>query len=74
VQRGVIAGYAKYCLKNKFDRSGFAFQDCVNKIGRRLGYGVTNGRYAGVQNDVGLDGFWFDRKHFIVIEVNRGAV
>jgi hypothetical protein len=65
----VIAGYAKYCLENKFDRSGFTLQDCVNEIGRRLGYDVTNGRYAGVQNDVGLDGLWFDGKHFIVVEV-----
>jgi hypothetical protein len=46
--------YAAFCLSNKFDRSGYVLQDVVNEIGRRLGYEVKNGRYAGVQNDVGL--------------------
>jgi hypothetical protein len=65
----VITAYSNYCLENKFDRSGFALQDCINEIGRRLGYSVKNGRYAGVQNDIGFDGLWFDGKNYLVVEV-----
>ena len=68
-QPNVLADYASYCLENKFERSGFALQDTINGIGRRLGYDVKNGRYAGVQNDVGFDGLWFDGKNYLVVEV-----
>jgi len=36
-QPDALADYANYCLENKFERSGFALQDCINEIGRRLG-------------------------------------
>jgi hypothetical protein len=62
-----LASYSNYCLDNKFERSGLILQDCINEIGRRLGYDVKNGRYKGVQNDVGLDGLWFDGKHYLVV-------
>jgi hypothetical protein len=65
----VLASYANYCLENKFERSGFALQDCINEMGSRLGYQVKNGRYAGVQNDIGFDGLWFDGKNYLVVEV-----
>jgi hypothetical protein len=68
-QVDALTNYANYCLENKFERSGFALQDCINEIGRRLGYEVKNGRYAGVQNDIGFDGLWFDGKNYLVVEV-----
>lgn len=44
--------------KYKFDTRGFAFQDLVNEMGRRLGYEVENGLYRGKKNEVGFDGLW----------------
>ncbi len=64
-----LTGYAQYCLDNKFEKSGEVLQDCVNEMGRRLTYQVTNGRYAGVRNDIGFDGLWFDGSRHLVIEV-----
>ena len=47
----------------KFDargdaRRGYAFQDLVNEMGRRLGYEVENGLYRGKKNEIGFDGLW----------------
>lgn len=47
----------------KFDargdaRRGYAFQDLVNEMGRRLGYSVENGLYRGKKNEIGFDGLW----------------
>ena len=47
----------------KFDargdaRRGYAFQDLVNEMGRRLGYAVENGLYRGKKNEIGFDGLW----------------
>lgn len=64
-----LADYAQYCLENKFEKSGEVLQDCVNEMGRRLSYEVKNGRYAGVKNDIGFDGFWFDGTHHLLVEV-----
>ena len=49
--------------KYKFDtrgdaRRGYAFQDLVNEMGRRLGYNVENGLYRGKKNEIGFDGLW----------------
>ena len=44
--------------KDKFDTRGFAFQDLVNEMGKRLGYRVENGLYRGKRNEVGFDGLW----------------
>jgi hypothetical protein len=65
-----LARYADECLLESFDGSGFALQDVVNQIGRRLGYLVTDGRYRGTTNQVGFDGLWkFPDGHAVVIEV-----
>ena len=47
----------------KFDargdaRRGYAFQNLVNEMGRRLGYAVENGLYRGKKNEIGFDGLW----------------
>lgn len=44
--------------KYKFDTRGYAFQDLINEMGRRLGYDVSNGLYRGRKNEVGFDGLW----------------
>lgn len=44
--------------KLKFDARGFAFQDLINEMGRRLGYQVEHGLYKGKRNEIGFDGLW----------------
>lgn len=51
--------YSRYCLDHStFTDGGFALQDVVNEMGRRLGFKVTSGRYRGVRNENGFDGIW----------------
>jgi hypothetical protein len=64
-----LADYARFCLDEAFNKSGFVLQDILNEIGRRLGYDVKNGRYQGVVNQAGFDGLWFDGTNHIVVEV-----
>ena len=65
-----LSRYADECLNESFPGSGFALQDVVNQIGRRLGYTVTDGRYRGTTNQVGFDGLWrFPDDHTQVVEV-----
>lgn len=52
-----LARYAEECLES-FNESGFALQDVINEIGRRLGFKVTNGRYRGHKGAIGNDGLW----------------
>src|SRR6266498_3018970 len=65
-----LSRYAGECLTTSFDQSGFALQDIVNQIGRRLSFNVTDGAYRGKKGFVGFDGIW--RSHMgddIVVEV-----
>lgn len=65
-----LSRYAEECLRESFAGSGFALQDVVNQIGRRLGYFVADGRYRGTANEVGFDGLWkFPDGHTVVVEV-----
>lgn len=50
--------YADECLASRFEGSGFALQDVVNEIGRRLGFVITAGRYRGTSGALGFDGLW----------------
>ena len=69
--------YAEECLvkegkakKEKFPDKGFALQDVVNQIGRRLGFEVEDGRYKGVTNAPGQDGVWeLPDGRVIIVEV-----
>jgi hypothetical protein len=45
-------------LTTSFEQSGFALQDTVNQIGRRLSFDVTDGAYRGKKGFVGFDGIW----------------
>jgi hypothetical protein len=49
------------CLERSFPDGGFALQDIVNQIGRRLGFRVQPGRYHGIKAAVGFDGLWTAR-------------
>jgi hypothetical protein len=65
-----LSRYAGECLNESFPGSGFALQDVVDQIGKRLGYTVTDGRYRGTRNQVGFDGLWkFPDVHMVVAEV-----
>jgi hypothetical protein len=70
-----LGEYARYCLDNKFTKSGEILQDVVNELGRRLEYFVENGRYQGVKNAIGFDGIWTDdNQRSIVVEVKTTDV
>ena len=65
-----LARYSEECLIASFPGSGFALQDVVNQIGRRLGYSVVDGRYRGTTKQVGFDGLWkFPDGHMVIVEV-----
>ena len=51
VPSGHLSRYSDECLRESFTGSGFALQDVVNQIGRRLGYSVVDGRYRGTVNE-----------------------
>jgi len=62
--------YARHCLDNSFKNSGFALQDIVNELGRRLDFDVDNGLYRGRSNAIGYDGIWKSKNtDDIVVEV-----
>ncbi|HEX8128074.1 MAG TPA: hypothetical protein VF527_03165 [Pyrinomonadaceae bacterium] len=65
-----LARYADECLRESFEGSGFALQDIINQVGKRLGFSVTYGRYRGVQSQIGFDGLWrFPNAHAVIVEV-----
>ncbi|MET0516053.1 MAG: hypothetical protein ABW047_12115 [Nitrospiraceae bacterium] len=70
IPSALLSRYAAECLTDKFEGSGFALQDVVNQIGRRLGFRVEDGRYRGIAGQSGHDGLW--RSSFadeIIVEV-----
>jgi hypothetical protein len=70
VSSDMLRRYADECLKEPFQDSGFALQDIVNQVGRRLGFTVADGRYQGVRGGNGFDGLWrFPDGHCVVVEV-----
>lgn len=70
VPSSLLSQYADECLHESFASSGFALQDVVNQIGRRLGYSVVDGRYRGTAVHVGFDGLWkFPDEHVVIVEV-----
>ncbi|MHB8752593.1 MAG: hypothetical protein ACYDBJ_25790 [Aggregatilineales bacterium] len=70
--------YAQECLDSPSKEKalvGFAFQDVVNQIGRRLSFLVGDGRYKGTTKDIGYDGLWISaQSHEIVVEVKVSDV
>jgi hypothetical protein len=65
-----LSRYAGECLTDKFDGSGFALQDVINEVGRRLGFRVQQGRYRGTPGEIGFDGLWFSPdNNALVVEV-----
>jgi hypothetical protein len=70
VPSSILARYADECLQGSFTESGFALQDIINQVGRRLGYFVVDGRYRGTTTHVGFDGSWkFPDGHTLIVEV-----
>ena len=65
-----LVEYSNECLNEPFGDSGLALQDIINEVGRRLGFGVTNGRYRGRRDAIGNDGLWgLPNGHKIILEV-----
>jgi hypothetical protein len=65
-----IERFSIECLTSKFDQGGFALQDLINEIGRRLSFLVQDGLYRGKKGSIGFDGIWTSKSgHRIVIEV-----
>lgn len=56
-------------LSEKFTDSGFVLQDLVNELGRRLSFDVQNGRYHGVANQPGHDGYWESSEARFIVEI-----
>jgi len=54
----LLARWIDDILQETFDDAGFALQDVVNEIGRRLGFVVECGVYRGRRNGVNYDGLW----------------
>jgi hypothetical protein len=70
VPSSFLTRYADECLTGKFDGSGFALQDVINEVGKRLGFRVEPGRYRGTPGEIGFDGFWVSPdEHAMVSEV-----
>jgi hypothetical protein len=79
IPSALLSRYASECLTDKFEGSGFALQDVVNQIGRRLGFRVEDGRYRGVAGQSGHDGLWrssfADEWSFVLFQgLTRGYV
>lgn len=68
--------YAEECLTIKFEDNGLALQDIINEVGRRLEFGVVDGRYRGTAGtNIGFDGIWRSSKgHAIIVEVKTTDV
>jgi len=65
-----IKQYIDECLNHSFSQSGFALQDLVNEVGRRLGFSVEPGFYRGGGSKIGFDGIWKAKDGYaFVIEV-----
>ena len=58
VPSDLLFAYTRRCLESKFDKSGFALQDILNELGRRLDFDVESGLYQGKRNAIGFDGIW----------------
>ena len=70
VPSSFLARYAGECLTDKFDGSGFALQDVINEVGKRLGFRVEQGRYRGTPGEIGFDGLWISPDmNALVVEV-----
>jgi hypothetical protein len=70
VPSSFLSRYAGECLNDKFDGSGFALQDVINEVGKRLGFRVEQGRYRGTPGEIGFDGLWFSPdSNALVVEV-----
>lgn len=70
VPSSLLARYSDECISDSFTGSGYALQDIVNEVGRRLGLTVTDGRYRGTAAHVGFDGLWhFPNGHAVIVEV-----
>lgn len=75
LQVGQLRDYIEECLRSSGTQQNRALQDLINYVGAFLGFEVTYGRYSGVTNENGYDGYWKSSNDFhIVIEVKTTEV
>jgi hypothetical protein len=68
----ILKSFINDCLTEKFENNngGYALQDIINQIGKRLGFKIENGLYQGKQNSIGFDGIWTSKDDYsFIIEV-----
>jgi hypothetical protein len=64
----VLSRWGQEAVQGGFEGSGFALQDVVNEIGRRLGFTVRPGSYRGGRDEP-YDGLWESGEgHCMVVE------
>jgi hypothetical protein len=64
-----LGRYVNECLQEPFESSGLVLQDLINEVGKRLGFKVEHGRYAGTKKELGWDGIWKTKDKTFIIEV-----
>ncbi len=65
----MLGNWIDEALEDRFSDFGFAIQDIVNEIGRRLGFQVEPGPYRGKPGIAGYDGVWrLSAERAIVVE------
>ena len=47
-----LGRYVNECLQQPFESSGLVLQDLINEVGKRLGFKVEHGRYAGTKKEL----------------------
>jgi len=68
VPKECLVRWAHDAVEEGFQDSGFALQDLVNEVGRRLGFAVSHGYYRG-RRRIGFDGLWIAPSgHCLVVE------
>jgi hypothetical protein len=68
----ILKSFINDCLTEKFENNngGYALQDIINQIGKRLSFKIENGLYQGKQNSIGFDGIWTSKDDYsYIIEV-----
>ena len=50
--------FTSECLEDPFEANGFALQDVINEVGRRLEFDTEPGLYRGRRGQTGFDGIW----------------
>jgi hypothetical protein len=66
---GELRDLIEACLREAGEQYSKALQDLINHLGHFLGFRIDYGRYKGVSNEIGYDGYWVSpTNHHLVVE------